>query len=51
MVQATIEGSLNIFKQAEKAGVKTFVLASSIATVGRVDQKTGEFEISDQSTL
>lgn len=38
-------------KHAEKSGVQTFVLASSIATAGRVDEKTGQFEISDKSTL
>ena len=31
--QSAIEGSLNVLRQAEKAGVKKFVVTSSIVTV------------------
>ena len=37
-------------KQAEKAGIKKFVLASSIATAGKVDEETGQLELSDKGT-
>ncbi|KAI0666314.1 NAD-P-binding protein [Trametes maxima] len=44
---AAIEGALNILRQTEKAGIKRFVLISSIVTVKRADDKSSTWTDND----
>ena len=42
MLEVAVEGSLNIFRQAEKAGIKTFVYVSTIVTFPAASLFDGE---------